>query len=73
MARMACLERGQVDSIAKALEQELECSVIFDTIAAFRGFFDDSLMAEISESDIRFYVVNRDLDPAHNNPRPRRN
>jgi DNA-binding FrmR family transcriptional regulator len=62
MARMACLERGQVDSIAKALEQEHECSVILNTIAAFRGSFD-SLMAEILESHIRFYVVNPDLDP----------
>ena len=62
MARMACLERGQVDSIAKALEQEHECSVILNTIAAFRGSFD-SLMAEILESHIRFRVVNPDLDP----------
>jgi len=54
--------RGQVDAIAKALEQEQECSVILHTIAACRGSFE-SLMAEILESHIRFHVVNPDLDP----------
>lgn len=54
--------RGQVDAIAKALEQEQECSAILHTIAACRGSFD-SLMAEILESHIRFHVVNPDLEP----------
>ena len=54
--------RGQVDAIAKALEQEQECSAILHTIAACRGSFD-SLMAEILESHIRFHVVNPDIDP----------
>jgi DNA-binding FrmR family transcriptional regulator len=54
--------RGQVDAIAKALEQEQECAAILHTIAACRGSFD-SLMAEILESHIRFHVVNPDLDP----------
>ena len=54
--------RGQVDAIAKALEQEQDCSAILHTISACRGSFN-SLMGEILESHIRFHVVNPDLDP----------
>jgi DNA-binding FrmR family transcriptional regulator len=54
--------RGQVDAIEKALEQEQDCSAVLHTIAACRGSFN-SLMSEILESQIRFHVVNPDVDP----------
>jgi DNA-binding FrmR family transcriptional regulator len=54
--------RGQIDSIAKALEQEKECSTILHTVAACRGSFN-GLMAEILESHIRFHVVDPDVNP----------
>jgi DNA-binding FrmR family transcriptional regulator len=50
--------RGQVDSIARALDQESECSEVLHNISACRGAMD-SLMAEVIEGHIRFHV----LDP----------
>ncbi|HEY6331470.1 MAG TPA: metal/formaldehyde-sensitive transcriptional repressor [Blastocatellia bacterium] len=51
--------RGQVDAIEKALEQEQECFVTMQTIAACRGAIN-GLMAEIVEEHIRFHVVSSD-------------
>jgi DNA-binding FrmR family transcriptional regulator len=47
---------GQVASIEKALEQELECSDVLHNISACRGAMD-ALMAEVIEGHIRFHVL----------------
>ena len=44
--------RGQVDSVARALEQEAECSDVLHNISACRGAMD-ALMAEVIEGHIR--------------------
>ena len=49
---------GQVVSIEKALEQELDCTVVLQAVAACRGAIN-GLMAEIVEGHIREHV----LDP----------
>ncbi len=54
--------RGQVDAIEKALEQEQECSVTLQTIAACRGAMN-GLMAEIVEDHIRFHLVDPKRKP----------
>lgn len=50
--------RGQVDAIAKALDEEEDCARILQTIAACRGAID-SLMSEVFEGHIRMHI----LDP----------
>jgi DNA-binding FrmR family transcriptional regulator len=50
--------RGQVEAIEKALEQERDCTVILQTVAACRGAIN-GLMSEIIEGHIREHV----LDP----------
>ena len=54
--------RGQVDSVARALEQEAECSDVLHNISACRGAMD-SLMAEVIEGHIRFHVLDPDTKP----------
>ena len=48
--------RGQVEGIEKALEQERDCSVILQTVAACRGALN-GLMSEIVEGHIREHVL----------------
>jgi DNA-binding FrmR family transcriptional regulator len=45
--------RGQVEAIEKALEEERECSAVFEQIASCRGAIN-GLMAEIMQGEIRF-------------------
>jgi DNA-binding FrmR family transcriptional regulator len=54
--------RGQLEAVAKALDQEQDCSTILLTIAACRGAIN-SLMAEVIEGHIRFHVVDPDHQP----------
>jgi DNA-binding FrmR family transcriptional regulator len=44
--------RGQVDAIARALDEELECGEVLRRIASARGAMN-SLMAEVVEDHIR--------------------
>jgi DNA-binding FrmR family transcriptional regulator len=48
--------RGQIEAIEKALDQEQECSLILQTIAASRGAIN-GLMAEVVEGQIRVHVA----------------
>jgi len=50
--------RGQVDAIARALDEEQDCARILQTIAACRGALD-GLMSEVFEGHIRLHI----LDP----------
>jgi len=54
--------RGQVDSVARALEQEAECSDVLHNISACRGAMD-ALMAEVIEGHIRFHVLDPETTP----------
>jgi FrmR/RcnR family transcriptional regulator, repressor of frmRAB operon len=54
--------RGQVDSVARALEQEAECSDVLHNISACRGAMD-ALMAEVIEGHVRFHVLDPDTKP----------
>jgi DNA-binding FrmR family transcriptional regulator len=54
--------RGQVDSIARALDQEAECSDVLHNISACRGAMD-ALMAEVIEGHIRFHVLDPKSEP----------
>jgi len=53
---------GQVDSVARALEQEAECSDVLHNISACRGAMD-ALMAEVIEGHIRFHVLDPKTKP----------
>jgi DNA-binding FrmR family transcriptional regulator len=55
--------RGQVEAIEKALEQEQDCAVLLQTIAACRGAIN-GLMPEVIERHIRFHVVDPNEKPA---------
>ena len=48
--------RGQAEAIERALEQEQDCSVVLQTIAACRGAIN-GLMAEVIEGQIRNHVI----------------
>jgi FrmR/RcnR family transcriptional regulator, repressor of frmRAB operon len=50
--------RGQVTAVEKALEDEEDCSVVLQRIAACRGAIN-SLMAEVLEGHVRHHI----LDP----------
>ena len=54
--------RGQLDGIARALEEEQDCAVLLHTIAACRGAMQ-SLMAEVIDGHVRFHLVNPDAEP----------
>ena len=54
--------RGQVESVARALEQEAECSDVLHNISACRGAMD-ALMAEVIEGHIRFHVLDPETTP----------
>jgi len=48
--------RGQAEAIERALEQEQDCAVVLQTIAACRGAIN-GLMAEVIEGQIRYHVI----------------
>ena len=48
--------RGQINGIAKALEEERDCGHVLLTLASCRGAMN-SLMAEILEGHIRFHLL----------------
>jgi DNA-binding FrmR family transcriptional regulator len=52
LAKRVARIRGQVDAVARALEQELECGEVLRRIASARGAMN-SLMAEVLEDHIR--------------------
>lgn len=54
--------RGQINGTEKLLEQDADCGVVLQTLAACRGAIN-GLMAEILEDHIRFHVVDPDVDP----------
>ena len=54
--------RGQVDAIAKGLEDERDCNQLLQMIAACRGAMN-GLMAEVIEGHIRLHVVDPDHRP----------
>ena len=54
--------RGQIEGIERALENEKDCSLILQSIAASRGAIN-SLMAEVLEGHIRFHIVDPDRNP----------
>ncbi|MEO7034016.1 MAG: metal/formaldehyde-sensitive transcriptional repressor [Polyangiaceae bacterium] len=50
--------RGQLEAVERAIEEEQDCSVVMNTVAAARGALG-SLAAELIEDHVRFHV----LDP----------
>jgi DNA-binding FrmR family transcriptional regulator len=50
--------RGQVDAIARALDNELECGEVLRLIASARGAMN-GLMAEVVEDHIRAHAFRR--------------
>ena len=54
--------RGQVDAIARALDNELECGEVLRLIASARGAMN-SLMAEVVEDHVRTHLVDPDKNP----------
>lgn len=54
--------RGQVEAIERALEQDKDCSIVLQTLAACRGAMN-GLMAELVEGHIRFHVIDPDRKP----------
>jgi FrmR/RcnR family transcriptional regulator, repressor of rcnA expression len=55
LAKRVARIRGQVDAIARGLEDELECGEILRRIASARGAMN-SLMAEVLEDHIRAHA-----------------
>ena len=53
---------GQVRAIEKALEDEQDCHVMLQTIAACRGAIN-GLMAEVIEGHIRFHIIDPNEKP----------
>lgn len=60
--------RGQVTAIEKALEDERDCSVILQTIAACRGAIN-GLMAELIEGQLKFHVIDPHRKPTSDQSR----
>ena len=54
--------QGQLHAVAKALEEERECSLVLQTIAASRGAIN-GLMSEILEGHIRYLMYAEDQSP----------
>ena len=59
--RVRCI-RGQVESVERALDSEMECSTILHNISACRGAMD-ALMAEVIEGHIRYHVLDPNRSP----------
>lgn len=60
--------RGQVDAIARALEEEHGCSEVLQLIAATRGAVN-GLMVEVIEGHMRMHVLNPDRNPTSSQSR----
>lgn len=54
--------RGQLDALAKALEEEQDCSAILQLIAASRGAMN-GLMGEVLEGHVRMHVLDPNRNP----------
>jgi DNA-binding FrmR family transcriptional regulator len=54
--------KGQIEAVEKGIDQEQDCSVVLQTIAACRGAIN-GLMAELIEGHIRVHVVDPDRRP----------
>jgi DNA-binding FrmR family transcriptional regulator len=54
--------QGQLSGVARALEEERECSSVLQTLAAARGAIN-SLFAGIVEDHVRQHVVDPELRP----------
>jgi DNA-binding FrmR family transcriptional regulator len=50
--------RGQLDAVARALEEETECGEVLRLIASARGAMN-GLMAEVLEDHIRHHALRR--------------
>jgi len=50
--------QGQLESIRAAIEEEKDCSVVLQQIAACRGAIN-SLLVEIIDGEIRFHVLSK--------------
>ena len=50
--------QGQLKAVATALEEEKDCGVVLQTLAASKGAFN-GLMSEILEDHIRSHVMNK--------------
>lgn len=57
LARVNRIE-GQVKSIRAALEQDKECTLVLQQIAACRGAIN-SLLVQIVEGEIRYHVLSK--------------
>jgi len=57
LARVSRLQ-GQLESIRSAIEEEKDCPVVLQRIAACRGAIN-SLLVEIIDGEIRFHVLSR--------------
>jgi DNA-binding FrmR family transcriptional regulator len=54
--------QGQLKAVEKAIEEERECSLVLQTIAAARGAIN-GLMAEILEGHVRFLIYAENQTP----------
>ena len=54
--------RGQTEALEKALEQETECTVVLQQIAAIRGAVN-GLMVEVLEGHIREHLGTEAVSP----------
>lgn len=52
--------RGQIEGIEKSLEEEKDCSLILQDIAACRGAIN-GLMSEVLEGHIKLHVLDPDI------------
>ena len=50
--------QGQLESIRSAIEEEKDCSLVLQQIAACRGAIN-SLLVEIIDGEIRFHVLSK--------------
>ena len=57
LARVNRIE-GQIRSIRTALEQDKECSIVLQQIAACRGAIN-SLLVQIVDGEIRYHVLSK--------------
>jgi DNA-binding FrmR family transcriptional regulator len=57
LARVNRIE-GQVKSIRAALEQDKECAIVLQQIAACRGAIN-SLLVQIVDGEIRYHVLSK--------------
>lgn len=54
--------RGQLDAIARTIEEKSDCSDVLHAIAVCRGALD-SLMAEVINGHIRYHILDQAREP----------